>query len=284
MCVLFVAWRVRDGAPLVVASNRDERYDRPTMPLTMWADCPGTLAGRDLESGGTWLGVNRRATVRWAAVTNVRAPEWLEQQRRRSRGWLVRDYLCGDEPPAAYAARVAAERERYGGFNLLVGDLDGLWYVSSRPDAPRRLEPGYYGLSNAALDPPVDADEAPWPKVARGGAAFRAWVESNPGTGLELDEATGFALLHDPTPAPDDALPDTGVGLDAERTLSAVFIRGEDYGTVASTLLTVGDDGEGVMVELSPLPDLWTGLPSDEWDAIRYPFRISAVGLPSQEV
>ena len=128
MCVLFVGWRVLDEAPLVVASNRDEFYARPTAPAAWWEDCPDVLAGRDLKAGGTWTGVSRAG--RWAALTNIRAPEYLHAEAPRSRGDLVRDYLCGDEDPAAFAARATAERQHYGGFNLLLSDLRSLYSTS----------------------------------------------------------------------------------------------------------------------------------------------------------
>lgn len=237
MCVLFVAWRVRNDVPLVVASNRDEFHGRPTAPATFWADCPHVLAGRDLKAGGTWSGVTTNG--RWAAVTNVRARRWMGFEAPRSRGTLVADFLRGDAPPADYAARAVAEREDYGGFNLLVGDADTLAYAATHLDAPRTLAPGLYGLSNATLD-------APWPKVARGGRAFQQWIGQD-----ELDEDALFALMRDEERAPDDLLPDTGVGVEHERMLSPLFIAGTDYGTRATTLLIIHADGRARFIEHS---------------------------------
>jgi uncharacterized protein with NRDE domain len=236
MCVLFVAWRVREDTTLVVAANRDEAYDRPTAPAAPWPEAPGVVAGRDLRAGGTWMGAE--ASGRWAAVTNVRSPEWMARQMARSRGDLVADFLRGSEPPEAYAARVAEEREAFAGFNLLVGDAEALVSVSRAAPEPRPLGPGFYGLSNASLD---DL----WPKVARGGAAFRRWVLGG------LDEAEGLALLRDPSRAPDDLLPDTGVGVELERVLSPLFIVTEGYGTRSSTLLVRRAGGEAALTERS---------------------------------
>lgn len=264
MCVLFVAWRVRPDAPLVVASNRDEFHGRPTAPAAFWDDAPHVLAGRDLKAGGTWTGVT--SSGRWAAVTNVRAPRWMNHAAPRSRGALVADFLRGDAPPADYAARITAERERFGGFNLLVGDGEALAYAATHLDAPRVLAPGFYGLSNATLD-------APWPKVARGGRAFQRWIEAD-----DLDEDALFALMRDEERAPDDLLPDTGVGVEHERMLSPLFIAGPDYGTRATTLLLVradpgshpGQVGRARFVERSFGPN------GEETGTVAYDFEVPA--------
>ncbi len=241
MCTLFVAHGVHPRHPLLVASNRDEAHERPTAPADFWSDCPRVLAGRDLRAGGTWHGVTTGG--RWAAVTNVRAPEWMHGTFPRSRGSLVAGYLCGDETPSDFAARAAAERETYGGFNLLVGNRNGLWFASSRWPAPRALGPGFYGLSNGTLD-------EPWPKVARGGRAFQQWVE-----GGASDEDALFEIMRDETPAPDDRLPETGVGIEKERILSPLFISGSAYGTRTTTLLTVRADGGVRFAERSFAPN-----------------------------
>lgn len=236
MCVLFVGWRVRDDFPLIVAANRDESHARPADAAHRWEDCPHVYAGRDRQAGGTWMGASTGG--RWASVTNVRHPEWMDRTMPRSRGALVADFLCGEEAPADFVAGVAAEREHYGGFNLLAGDLDELYYASRSAPQPARLAPGVYGLSNAGLNDP-------WPKVASGGKAFRRWVEG------DIAVEDGLALLRDTTFAPDEMLPDTGVGLELERLLSPLFIVGEAYGTRSSSLLIVAASGEGTLIERS---------------------------------
>jgi uncharacterized protein with NRDE domain len=72
MCLILFAWQQHAQYKLVVAANRDEFYARPTAPAQFWHDTPQILAGRDLEQGGTWLGVTRSG--RFAAITNVRDP------------------------------------------------------------------------------------------------------------------------------------------------------------------------------------------------------------------
>ena len=239
MCLLFVAVDAHPAHALVLAGNRDEAHARPTEPLGWWADAPDVAAGRDLDAGGTWLGATRRDAAggcRWATVTNVRDPGDIHADRR-SRGTLVADFLRGREAPGEYAERVQAERGLYNGFNLLVGRGAEVHYASSRREHAERLTPGIYGLSNDALD-------TPWPKLTHGRDAF-ADALATP----RLDPASLLPFLRNETVAPDGELPDTGVGLDLERVLSPLFIRGERYGTRATTALVLDRDGGGRLAE-----------------------------------
>ena len=233
MCTLLFAWQVDPARPLVVAANRDEFYARPAERASFWQDAPQVLAGRDLQAGGTWLGVTREG--RFAALTNVREPGRPAPPHAPSRGQLVADFLRGDSAPEHYLGGLRPAD--YAGFNLVVGfigfigDRASLWYLSNRAGPARRLGPGVYGVANAALD-------SPWPKVTRGRERLAALVAGGePGTRTLLD------LLADPTPAADAELPDTGVGLALERMLSPLFIASPVYGTCCSTALAIHRDG-----------------------------------------
>jgi len=152
MCLILAAWRAVEGFPLIVAANRDEFHGRPAAPAAYWDDAPRILAGRDLQAKGTWMGVARSG--RFAAVTNYRGAR--EPSAPHSRGALVTSFLAGSEASGAYVASL--ERHQYSGFNLLACDGDELWWTSNRNGAPKRLEPGIYGLGNLLLDSPeVDA-------------------------------------------------------------------------------------------------------------------------------
>ena len=234
MCLLFVAVGVHPAHRLVLAGNRDEAHARPTAPLGRWTDAPAVIAGRDLEAGGTWLGVTDAG--RWATVTNVRDPASVRSDAR-SRGALVADFLRGSEAPEAYASRVQDEAAAFNGFNLLVGAGADVWYASSRRERAERLEAGVYGLSNDALD-------TPWPKLVRGRDAFAKALR---GGRVSADRL--LSMLHDETLAADTDLPDTGVGLALERILSPMFIRGDRYGTRASTALVLDRHGGGWIAE-----------------------------------
>lgn len=224
MCLIVVGWRSHPEFSLVAGANRDEFYERPSAPAQPWESHPGVLGGRDLRGGGTWLGVTRGG--RFAAVTNHRDP--LDARAAaRSRGELTAGFLASDVPAATFAAQAHALRGAYNGFNLLVGDSEELWYVGSRDErGARRLAPGVYGLSNALLD-------TPWPKLAASRDRFAEALR-------QIDpEPHVLDLLADRTLAPDEQLPDTGVGLEWERALSSPFIATERYGTRSSTFVAL---------------------------------------------
>lgn len=239
MCLIVLAWKASPAARLVVAANRDEFFARPTAPAAWWADAPSVFAGRDLEAGGTWMGVTRSG--RFAALTNFRDLTAPRKSGAPSRGNLVRDFLRKEEGPAAFLSRLARNADTFEGFNLLVSDGGELWSFSNAEESgPVVLSPGVYGLSNHLL-------ETPWPKVT----AARAHLERALGEVRDAEELESrlLTLLRNRSLAPDDALPDTGLSLTWERALSAAFVVLPDYGTRASTVLVLGADGEARFTE-----------------------------------
>jgi len=231
MCLILVAWRSHPHYPLVVAANRDEFFARRTASADFWVDHPQVLAGRDLDGGGTWMGITR--TGRFAALTNYRDPS-SQRQDAPSRGALVADFLRGNDGIDAYLARILPRASAYNGFNLLLGDAIGknrrlAWY-SNVAGQPTDLAPGVYGVSNHLLD-------SPWPKVGAGKTALAGALGALP------DAEPLFELLRDDGVHPDAALPRTGVSLEWERLLSSAFVRAPGYGTRSSTVLTVDADG-----------------------------------------
>lgn len=237
MCLLLLAHDSHPDYSLIVAANRDEFYDRPSAPLSFWADAPVVLAGRDLRAGGTWLGVDRRG--RFAAVTNYRQGQ-REPAAPRSRGRLVSDFLMMKTEPRGYLEQVERDADLYNGFNLLAGDTHELLYFSNREGVRRTLAPGVYGLSNHLLD-------TAWPKVTSGKNALNALVQRGaPELITDL-----FHLLSDRERPSDDLLPATGVGREWERLLSAAFISGDEYGSRSSSVILIGRDDYVVFVERS---------------------------------
>lgn len=240
MCLIAFSWRSHPQYLLVLAANRDEFHARETAGAEFWSDVPDVLAGRDLEAGGTWLGITR--TGRFAVLSNYRDGE--ARRGRCSRGKLVSRFLSGCAPPSLYTRTAYGEGSAYGGFNLLVGEIGGdLYYVSNYGDLKYPVTPGVHGVSNGLLDDP-------WPKVRR---LCRA-LEVVPGRRADA-ESVLFEALADRAPAPDAALPDTGIGLERERLLSPPFIAGRDYGTRASTVILVGHDGAVSFTERRFGPD-----------------------------
>ena len=236
MCLILVAVDAHPNYRIAIAANRDEFYDRPAAPASFWPEAPHLLAGRDMQAGGTWLGVTK--TGRMAAVTNYRDPK-SNRAGAPSRGALVSGFLLGQKNPVAYLEQISADASRYNDFNLLVGQGADFYYYSNRARGIRALGPGIHGLSNHLLD-------TSWPKVEKGKQALRALL-----TREKINPEDLFRFLLDRTAAPDELLPDTGVGLEKERMLSPVFICSPGYGTRSSTVILLDRHGRIEFVEKS---------------------------------
>lgn len=239
MCLILLAWRVHAHYPLVVAANRDEYHERRALPAGFWPDQGDILAGRDLDAGGSWLGITRSG--RFAALTNFRDPD-NRLPNPPSRGRLVADFLSGDTSPADYCQALDAIAAKYNGFNLLCADRDTLYYCSNRAVAPHALPPGVYGLSNHLLD-------SPWPKVVHGKTRLASALDALP------DTTPLFDLLGDDRPAAEQDMPRSGLSSEWERLLSAAFIRSPGYGTRCSTVLCRGADQRVLFHERRFAPD-----------------------------
>ncbi|MCU0897275.1 MAG: NRDE family protein [Burkholderiales bacterium] len=233
MCLVLLALRPDSRHDLVVAANRDEWFRRPTASAHFWTDRPAVLAGRDLEQGGTWLGVSRAG--RFAALTNFRDPP-AHRDGAASRGALVADFLAGDAAALPYLESVRKAAERFNGFGLLAWDGATLGYLSSRNGGALALAPGVYGLSNHLLD-------TPWPKVREGKRRLCDVLARPFGTDDLL------ALLDSTVEASDPDLPETGVGREWERKLSAMRIVAGEYGTRSSSAVIIERTGEVAFAE-----------------------------------
>lgn len=243
MCLLAFAVGCHPDYPLVVIGNRDEYHHRPTDPMDWWAE-PRLLAGRDRTAGGTWLGLTPAG--RFATVTNYRDPE-PQRSDAISRGGLVVDALTAADD-VSFGVTLEATGGDYNGFNLLwgnaLGDAGCLYYYSNQQGGVRSVPPGVHGLSNGLLD-------TPWPKLIRVRDQLEAMVRGSDA----LDSDRLLEPLSDRRPAPDHALPDTGIPTDWERLLSSPFIVSDAYGTRASTVVVVRADGEVSVREQSFVPD-----------------------------
>lgn len=231
MCLILFGFRAHSRFPLVVAANRDEHHDRPAAPAGFWEDHPEIYGGRDLEKGGTWMGLHTGG--RFAAITNFRAGK-PGPAAPRSRGELVSGFLAGGAGAADYLRAASVRDGEYNPYSLLAGDPDALYFHSNRAPGPQAVTPGIHGLSNHLLD-------TPWPKVVGGISAMASALASD-----DPDSISGllFAMLADRKAAPDAQLPDTGIDRQRERELSPPFIAGDRYGTRTSTVLLVSRAGD----------------------------------------
>ena len=243
MCLIALALGQHPRYPLVIAANRDEFLQRPTAALDWWRPeqtAEPVLGGRDLQAGGTWMGLARNG--RLAMLTNVRdLPRY--KPSAPSRGAIVPAWLTTSDAATDFWRSTAGRG--HNPFNLLAADIatGHWWWADDQADAPRQLGPGLYGLANAALD-------TPWPKVQRLKGAVAAALDHC--ASFAALEAELFAALADRSPVADDDLPNTGVGLDRERWLAPVFIRTPDarYGTRCSTLLIVERHATGLSARM----------------------------------
>lgn len=235
MCIILFAYKCLPRYPLVLAANRDEYYDRSTAPAAFWPDAPDVLGGRDLHSGGTWFGMTKAGKI--AALANYRDPSSFKATEL-SRGFLVRDYLVNNVSTGEYLEKLKKEGRKYNGFSLIFGDLRRLCFFSNRQDAFEDILPGIHGQSNHLLD-------TPWPKVQRGKEAMQEILSCH--DCLRTDELLG--LLADGTVAENHLLPDTGVGIEQERLLSPIFVKGPNYGTMSSTLFFVDYENNVTFIE-----------------------------------
>lgn len=243
MCLLAIAFRQHNSAPLVVIANRDEYYARPTRPLHWWHDAP-VLAGRDERAGGTWMGLSRNG--HFAAVTNYRhvPVNGSVETPRLSRGHLVSGFLNSGQTACSWAASILPTMTEYGGFNLLMYDGAELLYLNNYTQKEaEKLAPGVYALSNNLLD-------SPWPKVRYARQKLQYAIDNSE----TLGSAQIPQLMDDLSVQktyPSHLLPDTGVAPEWEKILSAPFICSDAYGTRSSSVVIVSSSGEVSFVERS---------------------------------
>ena len=234
MCLIFFSIDNHPVYKLILAANRDEFYGRKTAAANYWTDHPEILGGRDLEAGGTWLAMNRNGRISF--ITNYRDPHH-NNPNAPTRGNLVSDFVIGDRGSYDYLRGIEDYAKTYNGFNLVVGDGKDFAYLSNYGSGTEKLKPGFYGLSNHLLD-------TPWPKVVEGKERLGPVLAQR-----KIDPEEIFNILHSNIPAKDAELPDTGVGLELERALSAMFIKTPNYGSRSSTVVLVDHEGEVIFSE-----------------------------------
>ena len=211
MCVVALAHQAHPDWPLILIGNRDEFHERPAAPLHAWEDGRGIVAGRDLQAGGTWLGVHA-PTGRVVVVTNVRGA--IPDPAKESRGALVVDMLRGD---GRFADPAEADLDRFNAFNLFAVDGAARLFTNRPKPLIATLTPGVHALANEPVD-------APCPRAERLRLALEAVVAASSDPEGLLDTLTAES---DP----------------------ALFLLGDVYGTRASTLVAISATGDVHMVE-----------------------------------
>lgn len=232
MCLVVLAFNAHVDHRLIVAANRDEFHARPSQNADWWSDQPDIMAGRDLQAGGTWLGVHRDG--RFATVTNFRDAQ-SRTGKLRSRGHLVTEFLSGDQSPLDYLRGINADD--YAGFNLLLTDGTSLAYLSNRGGGLQELPAGVYGMSNAALD-------EPWEKVERSKEQLTALLEHE-----QLNDTHLLRLLSDRRKGPVEEIKNDRLPFATAHAITAPFIVTPEYGTRCSTVVRAPASGPWQFLE-----------------------------------
>ena len=223
MCVVALTYNTHPDWPLLLIGNRDEFHARPTAPLARWGGARESghhiIAGRDLESGGSWLGVSEQGRV--AVVTNIRS-DTPPAPDKSSRGALVADYLAG---AGKYKKLKKNQIGELNPFHLFTLDSAGSALHSANLPEPkqRKVGNGILGLSNAEAD-------ADWPRKDRLEAQLAHWL---------AHDARNFDALFDQLRSEErgesESLPN--------------FLDGDIYGTRCSTIIAVNPSGQGRIIE-----------------------------------
>jgi uncharacterized protein with NRDE domain len=224
MCLLLISYNSHPLYKLIIAANRDEFYNRPTEKARFWDSAPFLLGGKDLQAGGTWLGITKRG--RFAAITNYREPQNVKKDSP-SRGKLVTSFLENNTSLENFVKFLYSTVEEYNGYNLLYMEAGEVFYFSNKAGNNILLSPGIYALSNHLLD-------TPWPKVEKSKRSFIDIIKKND---ISIDAI--FNLLSDGSLPPDELLPNTGIGLEIERAVSPIFVSTPHYGTRSSTVILI---------------------------------------------
>jgi len=232
MCIVALAWQVLDKNPICLISNRDEFYHRPALQLQKWRDSP-IIAGQDLKSGGTWMGVTQQG--RWAIVTNFR--DGTDQHNYpTSRGHLIQEFLTSEQTPIRFAQELEKKQCDYAGFNLFIGDLEQAVYMSNRGEAPQLLAKGVFVVSNGLMS---DHWEKTQHLRKRFTQEFLPMMQLDSIPEKDLQNVI-WDILEDERKVIPDLLPNTGINPEMEELLSSTFIQSPIYGTRCSNFLRIG--------------------------------------------
>ncbi|GAB6161826.1 NRDE family protein [Desulfothermus naphthae] len=240
MCIALIACNFFNDYPLIILSNRDEYHNRPTERAHFWKDYPDILAGKDLEQGGTWFGINKQ-NGKIGLLTNFREPG--EERNKHSRGALVVNFLINNYLPEHYLSLLKKSKKNYNGYNLIFGTKEKLYYFNNVKSISLHLSKGVHVLSNGILN-------EPWPKCERLRELFLQLTRDC--TTIPSVEKL-FTILRDDTTFPDEKLPDTGVGIKLERFLCPIFIKDPKYGTRTSTVLLMKKNNWVSFIEITYL-------------------------------
>ncbi len=234
MCLIVFAYKTSSDYPFILAGNRDEFFERPTLPAHKWKTKPAIFAGKDKKAGGTWLGFTE--TGRFAALTNFRDMNNLKEDAP-SRGDIATSFLLNNNSVETSLKELKKRSKLYNGFNLIAGTFDKLYYLSNYRDEIEEIMPGIHAISNAYLN-------TPWPKTVKAKEEFENVITAN-----HFREQNLFEILKNSTTYPIEMLPETGLSEDMEQAVSSAFIQTENYGTRSTSIVRVDSNQNAELIE-----------------------------------
>lgn len=231
MCILFAGLSSHKQYPLIICANRDEYHVRPTAAAHVWSGESQIIAGKDLQAGGSWLGINHKGE--FAAITNIREPS-AHQPGRLSRGELVIKALEG----RLSNTWLTQHSPSYNPFNLIYQQKNSLFCFNSIKQTNQRLNQGFHAISNGFIN-------EPWPKMTKGLQALQTACQQS-----EINSESLINLMQDESLPKDSELPNTGINLEWEKRLASIFIRHPDYGTRSTSIITKDINGLTTFLEV----------------------------------
>lgn len=250
MCTIVALVAQRPDFPLVLATNRDEFYARPTAGPGLLLEAPKAIGGRDLLAGGTWMGVSEAGL--FVGVTNQRSSEGRDPSKL-SRGELVLASLRLGEPEAIARHLETLDARRYNPCNLMFGTAEALFVAYARADAAPfelvRVAPGLHVLPNDRLDSPD------FVKVGRAQALIAPHVDAPfPELAAQLKRALADRLLPELDAIPQGSEEATRPR-ELLRELAALCVRTPAYGTRSSTVVALAPGRVGHYLYADGPPD-----------------------------
>ena len=129
MCTTLFSYNYNVNYPIIIASNRDEFYNRPTLDVNFWNNYPNIIGGIDQKCLGTWLGMTREGKI--GILTNYRDPK-NHQKKLKSRGLLLKKFLTHDLSIDDFIQILIKNKDEYNGYNIIFGNFEKMVYYSLR--------------------------------------------------------------------------------------------------------------------------------------------------------
>lgn len=231
MCLLTIAYKQRADYPLIIIENRDEAYERPSENLTLFDDGPQKiLAGKDLQAGGMWFGI--REDTAFAVLINHPFTDFLPT-KKESRGRLVKDFLENSYSIDEYITGLQKKRDYFESYHLVLSDGKRIVTYHHHSNEVYEHEAGIFSLTNTY-------DDLSKFKKERSKVKVEEYLTSDAEVTVE-----GLIKIFQDSKVADDIEDYPGeLSYELAEAGSAMFIVGEEFGTVNTTAMLLDSDGQ----------------------------------------